>query len=195
MLTQGHYKAGWREYAWRESITELAGQERTYTGPRWDGIVRAGMTLLVTAEQGLGDMIQFVRLVEPLSRKGVTVLVSAARPLVSLLATAPGVARVFGPGDALPAYDAHAPLLALAPALEIDDTTIPAAVPYLKPDPQRRAEAADMLSAHAGRRRSGSPGGKQRARQRPAPFHPARNIEAVARRARHRLVLAATARG
>ena len=158
LLTQGDYREGWREYEWRESIAELAGQERTYAGPRWDGVVRAGMTLLVTAEQGLGDTIQFIRLVEPLSRKGVTVLVSAARPIVSLLATRPGVARVFGPGDPLPAFDAHAPLLALAAALEIDGTTIPAAVPYLEPDPQRRAEAADVLSAYAGRRRSVSRG-------------------------------------
>src|SRR6185436_19573571 len=39
LLTQGDYKAGWREYAWRESITELAGQG-THAGPRWNGIVR-----------------------------------------------------------------------------------------------------------------------------------------------------------
>jgi len=155
LLTQGDYKAGWREYAWRESITELAGQESAYAGPRWNGIVRAGMTLLVTAEQGLGDMIQFIRLVEPLSRIGMKVLVIAARPIMSLLATAQGVARVYGPGDPLPAFDAHAPLLALAAALEIDDTNIPAAVPYLKPDPRRRAEAADVLSGYAGRRRIG----------------------------------------
>ena len=94
-MTQGDYRAGWREYAWRESIAELAGQERTYAGPRWDGVARAGMTLLVTAEQGMGDMIQFIRLVEALSRKGVTVLVSAAPSLVSLLAHgARGDARV-----------------------------------------------------------------------------------------------------
>ncbi len=90
LLAQRDFRAGWREYAWRESIPELAGQERTYSGPRWDGVVRAGMTLLVTAEQGLGDMLQFVRLVAPIAQRGVTVLVSAPAPLVSLLATRPG---------------------------------------------------------------------------------------------------------
>jgi tetratricopeptide (TPR) repeat protein len=155
LLTQGEYRKGWREYAWRESIGELAGRERRYAGPRWDGVVREGMTLLITAEQGLGDMLQFIRLVEPLARNGVTVLVSAPRPLLSLLATAPGVARVFGPQDPIPAYDAHAPLLALADAFGIDASTIPANVPYLKPDPRRCTEVANTLSAYAGRRKIG----------------------------------------
>jgi hypothetical protein len=111
LLTMGEYREGLARIQMAESIVELAGQERQYAGPRWDGVVRQGMKLLITAEQGLGDMLQFVRLVEPLARKGVTVFVSAPRALVSLLATAPGVARVFGPQDPLPAYDARAPLL------------------------------------------------------------------------------------
>ena len=84
-----------------------------------------------------------------------TVLVSAPTPLVSLLATAPGVTRVFGPDDPLPAFDAHAPLLALADTLAIDASTIPAAVPYLTPDRQRRAAVATLLSPHAGQRKVG----------------------------------------
>jgi tetratricopeptide (TPR) repeat protein len=155
LLTQGEYREGWREYRWRESIVELAGQERRYAGPRWDGVVREGMTLLITAEQGLGDMLQFIRLVELLARNGVTVLVSAPRALMSLLATAPGVARVFGPQDSLPAYDARAPLLALADAFGINASTIPAKVPYLTPDAGRCAAVANALSAYAGRRKIG----------------------------------------
>jgi hypothetical protein len=155
LLTQGEYAEGWREYAWRESIAELVGQERRYAGARWDGVVRQGMTLLITAEQGLGDMLQFIRLVEPLACRGVTVLVSAPRPLLSLLATAPGVARVCGPQDPRPAYDAHAPLLALADAFGIDASTIPANVPYLAPDRGRCAEVANTLAAYAGRRKIG----------------------------------------
>ena len=155
LLTQGEFKEGWCEYAWREKIPELAGQERIYAGPRWDGVVHEGMTLLITAEQGLGDMLQFIRLVEPVARMGATVLVSAPRPLQALLATARGVARVFGPHDSLPAYDAHVPLLALAGALEIDASSIPANVPYIRPDPGRCAKVASALSAYAGQRKIG----------------------------------------
>ncbi len=110
--------------------------------------VRAGtascaraLTLLVTAEQGLGDMLQFVRLAAPIARKGVRVLVSAPTSLVRLLATAPGVAHVFTPDDARPRFDAHAPILALANALEIDAATIPAAVPYITADAERCAQS------------------------------------------------------
>jgi tetratricopeptide (TPR) repeat protein len=155
LLAHGEFREGWREYEWRRAIPQLSGGERTYAGPRWDGAVRAGMTLLVTAEQGLGDMIQFVRLLDPLARRGITVLLSAPAPLVSLLATAPGVARVFGPDDPLPPYDAHVPLLALAGLLDVDAATIPAAVPYLAADARRRAEVAEALAPHAGRPKIG----------------------------------------
>ena len=113
LLAHGDFHAGWREYEWRESIPELVGRERTQAGPRWDGVVREGLTLLVTAEQGLGDMLQFVRLAEPIARKGVQVLISAPKSLARLLATAPGVAHVLRPDDAPPHYDAHAPVLSL----------------------------------------------------------------------------------
>jgi tetratricopeptide (TPR) repeat protein len=155
LLAHGDFRAGWREYAWRESIPDLAGRERAEVGPRWDGIVQAGVTLLVTAEQGLGDMLQFIRLAQPIARKGMQVLVSAPKPLVRLLATAPGVAHVFAPDDARPRFDAHAPILALANALEIDAATIPATVPYITADKERCAQVAVLLAPYAGRRKVG----------------------------------------
>ena len=155
LLAHGDFRAGWREYAWRESIPELAGRERTQVGPRWDGVVREGMTLLVTAEQGLGDMLQFIRLAEPIARKGVRVLVSAPRALVRLLATVPGVAQTFAPDDAHPRFDAHAPILALAKDLEIDAATIPATVPYITADKARCAQVAALLAPYAGYRKVG----------------------------------------
>ena len=155
LLARGEFVEGWQEYSWRESIPELAGRERTQVGPRWDGVVREGSTLLVTAEQGLGDMLQFVRFVEPIARKGVRMLVSAPRSIGRLLATAPGVAQVYAPDDVLPRFDARAPFLALAKALEIDAATIPSAVPYLSADRERCTEAALLLAPYAGRPKVG----------------------------------------
>ncbi len=146
LLAHGEFEEGWREYEWRFRIPELARHERQYAGERWDGVVRSGQTLLVTAEQGLGDTLQFIRLAQPLAARGVRVLVSAPRPLVRLLASVPGVAAVYQPDDTLPAYDAHAPVIALAGALGITPETIPATVPYLAVDPERRAEIAAVLS-------------------------------------------------
>jgi hypothetical protein len=155
LLAHGEFGEGWREYAWRLKIPELAQHERQFAGPRWDGVARPGETLLVTAEQGLGDTLQFIRLAQPLAGRGVRVLVSAQRSLVRLLATVPGVAAVFGPDETLPPYDAYTPVIALAGALGVTASTVPCAVPYLAADPVRRTEVAAALAAHGRVRKVG----------------------------------------
>jgi hypothetical protein len=146
LLAHGDFDEGWCEYEWRFRIPELARHERQYAGPRWDGVVRSGQTLLVTAEQGLGDTLQFIRFAQSVAAGGVRVVVSAPRPLVRLLATVPGVTAVYAPDDALPAYDAYTPVIALAGLLGIPTETIPSAVPYLAADPERRAEISRALA-------------------------------------------------
>ncbi len=150
LLAHGDFDEGWREYEWRFRIPELARHERQYPGARWDGVARSGQTLLVTAEQGLGDTLQFIRFAQRIAARGVRVLMSAPRPLIRLLATAAGVDAVYGPDDALPAYDAYAPVITLARALEIGADAIPATVPYLATDPARRAEIAPAVARDAG---------------------------------------------
>ena len=150
LLAHQDFEEGWREYEWRHRAPEFAGRARAWPGPRWDGADPAGRTLLVTSEQGLGDTLQFIRLVQPIAARGARVIVSAEAPLVRLLATAPGVAAVFGPDDKPPAYDAQVPLLDLAGMLRLTPTSIPVTVPYLAADVARRATVANMLAAHAG---------------------------------------------
>ncbi len=136
LLAHGEFAEGWREYDWRLAIPELGGGLTAPAGPRWDGGDPAGRTLLLTSEQGLGDTLQFIRFAAPLAARGARVLVRTQPALAGLLASAPGVAAVLGSGDALPAYDAHLPLLSVAGALGIDAGTIPRAVPYLACDPR-----------------------------------------------------------
>jgi len=155
LLAQEEFAEGWREYEWRHRAPELARANRVWPGPRWDGAALDGRTLLVTTEQGLGDTLQFIRFVQPLAAGGARVLVSAQTPLVRLLATAPGVAAVYGPDETPSAYDAHVPLIALAGILGATAATLPATVPYLAADPARRAEVAHMLVAHGDVRRVG----------------------------------------
>ena len=155
LLANQEFAEGWREYEWRFRAPELAHRSRTWPGPRWDGADPAGRTLLVTSEQGLGDTLHFIRLVQTLAERGARVVVSAEAPLVRLLATAPGVSAVIGPDDAPPPYDAHIPLMSLAGMLETTPTSFPPTVPYLAADPARRAEAAAMLAAFQGVRRVG----------------------------------------
>ena len=150
LLAHGEFAEGWREYEWRLANPELSRRERVYPGPRWDGRIRPGMTLLVTAEQGLGDALQFIRYAKVLAARQITVLVSAPRPLVRLLGTAPGVVAAYGPDDALPGYDAHLPIMSIPGAIGSVADTLPDAVPYLTADPARRVAVASALVRRAG---------------------------------------------
>jgi len=155
LLAHGAFAEGWREYEWRLSLAELGKHGRTFASPRWDGAVRPGMTLLVAAEQGLGDALQFIRFAAPLAARGVRIVVAAPAPLAQLLATVPGVASVAGPDDPVPVHDAHVPLLSLPGLLGIGKADIPSAVPYLAAAPARRAQAAALLARCADRLRVG----------------------------------------
>jgi tetratricopeptide (TPR) repeat protein len=155
LLARGEFAEGWREYDWRLAIAEFAGEYRPLAVPRWDGVARPGQSLLLTCEQGLGDAIQFVRFAAPLAARGLRIVVRAPRPLARLLATAPGVAGVAGSDDPPPACDAHLPLLSTAGVLDIDAASIPAAVPYLAADPQRRAAVARALATRPERLKVG----------------------------------------
>src|SRR5260370_20077598 len=81
--------------------------------PQWNGDDLAGRTILLHAEQGLGDTIQFVRYVPLVKERGGTVVLEVQKPLVALLGQTAGVDRLVAAGDELPPFDVHAPLLTL----------------------------------------------------------------------------------
>jgi hypothetical protein len=155
LLAHQEFDEGWREYDWRHRVPELARHAHQWKGPRWDGTDPSARTLLVATEQGLGDALQFIRLVQPLAARGARVLVSTEAPLVRLLASAPGVAAVFGPDESLPPYDAHITLMELPRIFRLTPTSIPAKTPYLAADAARRKEVASVIAAHAGVRKIG----------------------------------------
>jgi len=99
-----------------------------------------GKTILLIAEQGLGDAIQFVRYAPLIAARGAKVLLGVQRPVVDLLATVPGVAGVFGENEPLPEFDLHCPLLSLPLAFETELPTIPANVPYILAHEERIAK-------------------------------------------------------
>jgi tetratricopeptide (TPR) repeat protein len=131
LLTLGDYKRGFPKY---EARWQRAGMPRRKSlgKPLWLGeYPLARKTILVHAEQGLGDVIQFARYVPQLARGGAKVVMEVHRELVALLSRLDGVASVVGRGDALPAYDVHCPVGSLPLALHTEVATIPANVPYL----------------------------------------------------------------
>jgi ADP-heptose:LPS heptosyltransferase len=105
-----------------------------------------GRRILVFAEQGFGDTLQFVRLLPALKALGATVLLEVQPALKRLLANAPGVDRIFARGDRLPPVDFQVPLMSLPHRLGLTLETIPAPVPYLAAEPEARAAWRQRLS-------------------------------------------------
>jgi tetratricopeptide (TPR) repeat protein len=132
-LQQGDFARGWPEYEWRWGSSELA--QRPFPQPRWDGGPLEGRTILLHAEQGLGDTIQFARYAPLVKARGGTVVLACQRPLRPLLRGCSGVDHFVAQGDPLPAFDVHAPLMSLPLLFGTDLGSIPACVPYLHADP------------------------------------------------------------
>jgi hypothetical protein len=128
-LLKGDFDQGWPEYEWRWRTAQVAS--RTFPEPRWDGGSLAGKTILLHAEQGLGDTIQFIRYAPLVQRLGATVIVECQKPLQPLLTSCAGIDQLFGEGDPLPECATQAPLLSLPGIFRTSLSSIPAAVPYL----------------------------------------------------------------
>jgi lipoprotein NlpI len=133
----GDYANGWRGFEWRWSNAQRLsiGERRVYPQPLWlGGEPLARRRILLYEEGGLGDTLQFCRYVPLLAAQGATVLLSVQAPLVSLLARLAGVTAVFASGSVPPPFDCHCPLMSLPLACGTTLATVPARVPYLRPD-------------------------------------------------------------
>ena len=130
-LLTGDFTQGWPEYEWRWQTKHMRGFRPSFSQPLWDGSSLRGKTILLWAEQGLGDTLQFVRYASRVKNSGGSVIVECQPVLVSLLQSCVGVDRVLARGSCLPPFDVHAPLVSLPRILDTTLTTIPAHVPYL----------------------------------------------------------------
>ena len=134
-LASGAFTDGWDNFEWRWHLqTPWGDQPRNFTQPLWQGEPGTGGTVLLWAEQGFGDTIQFVRYAPLVAARGWQVVVEAPPPLVRLLGSMPGI-TVISKGETPPHFDAHCPLLSLPRAFGTTIETIPANTPYLHADP------------------------------------------------------------
>jgi len=144
-LTLGQYDKGWPLYEARTAspgavtLPELAR-------PVWRGAESlAGKTLLIHAEQGLGDAIQFCRYAPLLAQRGAQVILSVPAALVRLLDGLHPAVSVIPDTDPFPPSDFHTLLLSLPLALATDAHDIPAGAPYLRAQPERIARWARAI--------------------------------------------------
>jgi tetratricopeptide (TPR) repeat protein len=144
-LSLGDFDAGWKSYEWRWRTGAFARQRRQFQAPLWLGDAPVGgKTILLHAEQGMGDTIQFIRYAPLLAARGAKVVCEVQPELQSLLAQLKDV-TIIARGEPLPAFDLHCPLLSLPLAFGTKPDTIPAAVPYLAAAAERLAEWRDRL--------------------------------------------------
>jgi Flp pilus assembly protein TadD len=145
-LLLGNFAAGWREFDWLWKAS-VAPQQRTFSEPRWHGEPIAGRTILLHAEQGLGDTLQFIRYAPRLAYQGAKVLVACQPTLVPLVRSCWGVDAAFATGEPVPPFDLHVPLPGLPAVLRSTPADLPAKVPYLFPDAGRTERWRRELSA------------------------------------------------
>ncbi|WP_165873554.1 tetratricopeptide repeat protein [Parasulfuritortus cantonensis] len=145
LLLTGELASGWREYEWRWRREKDAPRQRHFSQPVWLGGEAAGRTILLHAEQGLGDTIQFCRYAPRVAELGARVILEVPGALVDLMRGLPGVADVVAAGAALPAFDRHCPLMSLPLAFGTTLAGVPSAPRYLYADSARVAEWHDRL--------------------------------------------------
>jgi tetratricopeptide (TPR) repeat protein len=140
-LLVGDFERGWQEHESRWQADQLATERRNFAQPLWLGSDELeGKTILLHAEQGFGDTLQFCRYVPLVAARGARIILEVQRPLQDVMRTLAGAAKVVFRGEALPAFDLHCPLLSLPLALRTQLDTIPALTPYLAaPDNKVRA--------------------------------------------------------
>jgi tetratricopeptide (TPR) repeat protein len=149
-LQLGKWEQGWREYEWR--WTTKSFPRYSFTQPRWDGSRSSGQTVLLLAEQGLGDTLQFIRYAPALRERCDRVILQCQTPLLRLLSDTQGVDQVVPQSAPLPAFDAYIPLLSLPGILGASVDDLLSEVPYLHPDSalvdQWKTEMSEVCNSH-----------------------------------------------
>ena len=135
LLLKGNLLPAWEEYEWRWKVPAFTSPRRTLTVPQWRGEPLNGCTLLIHAEQGFGDAVQFIRYTQAASKAGGRIVVECHESLSRLIASAPSVDEVTFAHKPLPPIDLHIPLLSLPSVFRTTLKTIPADIPYLAADP------------------------------------------------------------
>ncbi len=145
LLLLGHWQRGWREYEWRCRLP--AATLTPLPPPRWDGALLHGRTVLLRAEQGLGDTLQFIRYAPLVRKMGGRVVVECPPSLIPLLKTCPGIDDLAARGAALPQIDFQVPLPSLPGLFGTTPATVPTPMPYLFAQPALEQKWQQELAA------------------------------------------------
>jgi len=140
LLISGNFEQGWKLYEYRRDGNKAESQKRNFSQPLWLGEESiVGKRILLHAEQGLGDTIQFCRYAKLLKGQAERVILEVQQPLVALFETFSGVDEVIERGKPLPSFDYHCPLLSLPYAFKTQIKNIPSlSSPYITTEHVKR---------------------------------------------------------
>jgi Flp pilus assembly protein TadD len=129
LMTRGDLEAGLKELEW-QWLAQNFGK------PLWDGGPLDNQTLLIHADEGLGDTLQLIRYLPMVAQRCESIFVLVQKEIRGVLERTTGPWQYLCPGDPLPPFDFHYPLFGLPLVFKTTLQTIPAEVPYLFPDPE-----------------------------------------------------------
>jgi tetratricopeptide (TPR) repeat protein len=155
MLLQGNWRDGWLEYEWRWRWNLFPSARRDFKLPEWRGQEIGGQTLLIHAEQGFGDTIQFIRYLPLVAARGARIIMECQPELLPLFRKIPGDQTWVRAGDPLPAFSIHCPMASLPGIFGTTPQAVPAQTPPLCAPADRIESWKSRLGPGDGRRRVG----------------------------------------
>jgi tetratricopeptide (TPR) repeat protein len=148
LLTAGRFLEGWHHYEFRWINEPLLSLRPDFGRPVWTGQDLRGKTILLRAEQGFGDFVQFVRYAPAVKALGATVLMQVRAGLEQLARGLPGIDRILDRNETIPEFDFYINLASLPRVFGTDLASIPADIPYLRAEPERAERWAKRLGKH-----------------------------------------------
>ena len=146
-LLLGRFTDGWRGYDWR--LRQKSTKLQSFAVPLWTGTAAPGARILVHAEQGFGDTMQFVRYAARVKERCGFLILQCQLPLVRVLYSVAGIDQVVARGTDLPPFDFHVPVLSLPGIFHTVEETIPASMPYIAPSGSLKAKWRERIPSSA----------------------------------------------
>ncbi len=147
LLAQGDYGPGWLEYAWRNKLEQAQGTLPKMLAAPWNGMKMPGGTLLIVADQGFGDMIQFARYIPQVVARVPNLIIGWGPEVTALLGDHPDIKICIPSWKDVPPHDAYVLLSTLPQIFGTTVDTIPLPIPYLHAKPDRVAFWQEKLDA------------------------------------------------
>ncbi|MCX8028027.1 MAG: tetratricopeptide repeat-containing glycosyltransferase family protein [Thermodesulfovibrionales bacterium] len=147
LLLSGDYERGFEEYECRWSKPDYSIYQRAYDCDKWDGSFEP-KSIIIYAEQGFGDAIQFSRYAEILASKGLNVIIHCHKEIARLMKTVKGVSASYDFEEIPPAIDCYYPMMSLPYILQTRTDNIPSNIPYIKVDEIDLKRWAEILKPY-----------------------------------------------